>query len=316
MFFLISFKDRDDIEETGDVDCTTTSPAPGPADDDGAANAPVNVAIPSTSTGVGIDALTTPTCVEELDPDMLDILGVDPTITKKFSTDINKDLASRFLHIVTLGLDKENRKQLMDKYLVPANCSHIGAPILNAEIKAALPDTVIRRDKAIEARQKGIAAAISCLGQTISTLLSDKSKNHELLKQLMDSSRIMCDIQYSESVSRRNFALYSLKKDMKEQLATTKIDNFLFGENLAETLRTAKAVTKSSTDLKMEAPKKVKPQPTHATRGLNWKTGPGNRRAAPGAPRRPPPPPPPAPGRPRPASSRASSQRTRPTTRR
>lgn len=71
----------------------------------------------------------------------------------------------------------------------------------------------------------------------------------------MDSGRIMCDIQYNESISRRNFTLYLLNKDMKEQLTSTKIDTLLFGDDLPESLRTAKAVTKSSSDLKIESPK-------------------------------------------------------------
>ncbi|KAL4706871.1 hypothetical protein ACJJTC_010105 [Scirpophaga incertulas] len=39
---------------------------------------------------------------------------------------------------------------------------------------------------------------------------------------------------------------------MKEHICNTKIDKFLFGENFADTLKVAKAVNKSSTDLKQQ----------------------------------------------------------------
>lgn len=50
----------------------------------------------------------------------------------------NKEVANRFEHISTTGLNKEARKELLDKYLVPANCKYTDAPQLNPEIKAEL----------------------------------------------------------------------------------------------------------------------------------------------------------------------------------
>ncbi|KAF9802570.1 hypothetical protein SFRURICE_013757 [Spodoptera frugiperda] len=49
--------------------------------------------------------------------------------------------------MATSGLSKETRKELSDKYLIPANCTLIDAPLLNPEIKAAVSETVHKRDK-------------------------------------------------------------------------------------------------------------------------------------------------------------------------
>ncbi|CAG4918523.1 unnamed protein product [Colias eurytheme] len=100
----------------------------------------------------------------------------------------------------------------------------------------------------------------------------------------MDIGRIFCDIQHSDSECQRNFALYSVKKELKEQLSTTKIYKFLFGSNLLETVKTATAISKSSFDLKPDAPKKPKSNPTPSTSGkpLNWKTRTPARRQPPG----------------------------------
>ncbi|XP_052755132.1 uncharacterized protein LOC128201623 [Galleria mellonella] len=67
----------------------------------------------------------------------------------------------------------------------------------------------------------------------------------------MDLSRLMCDIQHSDSKTRRHFILSALKKDMKEYLTNTKVDTFLFGYKLAETIKSTEAVNKSDIDLKV-----------------------------------------------------------------
>lgn len=55
----------------------------------------------------------------------------------------------------------------------------------------------------------------------------------------MDTSRILCDWQYNDSITRRNLVISYVKKAMKKQLQT---DSLLFGENLAETLKAARAI--------------------------------------------------------------------------
>ncbi|KAI8436722.1 hypothetical protein MSG28_010205 [Choristoneura fumiferana] len=77
----------------------------------------------------------------ELDGSIAEILGADPTAITQFSDDIHKDLACRLEHIATKGLSKETRKELVDKFLMPANCTKINSPSMNPEIKAAVTET-------------------------------------------------------------------------------------------------------------------------------------------------------------------------------
>lgn len=199
---------------------------------------------------------------DSLDKDILEILGEDPTVAEIYGKNIRPELAARFNHIATNGLNKDIRKELCEKYLLPENCKLIGAPILNDEVKAASNETVLKRDKLIEYRQKRLAAAISCLGEALSYALEAKDKDNAQIKRLMDTARLLCDAQYSDSVSRRTLAVSSLKKEMKDPLLNTKIDKSLFGENLTDSLKSAKAVSKSGSDLKNQ----YKPAPTK-----NWK---------------------------------------------
>ncbi|KAI8435820.1 hypothetical protein MSG28_004037 [Choristoneura fumiferana] len=74
-----------------------------------------------------------------------------------------------------------------------------------------------------------------------------------------------------------------IKAAVSEAIQKTKIDKLLFGADLAETLKTAKAITKSGTDLKTSAPPNNKPTfPKNKTplqqattlpqrNNLNWK---------------------------------------------
>lgn len=205
----------------------------------------------------------------ELDAEILQILGEDPTKPSVFGKQIQNDVAVRFEHIATTGLTKEDRKNLTDKYLVPENCKLVGAPALNPEIKAALSEMVVKRDKVIETKQSIMAAAISSLGQAITVLLSSNEKNTDLLRLLMDTGRTLSDCQHNDTVTRRNFVLYAVKKDMKESLQNAKVDNFLFGEQLSDTLKAAKAISKSGADLKAPPPPKTN---TFArTPAKNWK---------------------------------------------
>lgn len=207
---------------------------------------------PSTATEISPEEPTKVTNISELDTEILEILGNDPSNTDKYGPEIRNELANRLLHIVKEGLTKENRKNLMSKYLLPINCTQMDAPKINLEIKAAMPDTAVKRDRGIENKQKQMSSALACLSEIINSQLNSNTKNNDLLQKLMDICRILCDIQHTDSITRRNFILFALKNEIKEHLKNTKIDTLLFGENLADTLRSAKAVNKSGIELKAE----------------------------------------------------------------
>ncbi|XP_063839289.1 uncharacterized protein LOC135088368 [Ostrinia nubilalis] len=224
-------------------------------------------------------------CEEPMDKIMLELLGDDPSVTKSYGNEINSGLAVRIQHMVTNGLSKDTRKELQTKYLPPSNCTFVDAPTLNPEIKAAVSETVLKRDKGIELKQKLLGSAITCIGEAISKLLAVEDKNTELIKLLMDACRIICDCQNTDSVTRRNFILYNLKKEMRDQLQKSKIDTSLFGADLAENIKTARNISKSGAELKSAPP--PKPAATKFTkqtpvstpqRNLNWKAPPQNRR--------------------------------------
>ncbi|XP_028175490.1 uncharacterized protein LOC114363845, partial [Ostrinia furnacalis] len=168
-----------------------------------AVTVPSNNVVPSTSTTTEPSTSAEPVAVavedsSNLDNDLLDILGIDPTTDKKYGKDLHKDLSVRLQHWTTVGLDKDLKKELKDRYLTPGNCKLIDPPILNAEMKAAISDINVKRDKAIEAKQKVLTSAIVCLGEAITLLLPSKDKDTNLIKLLMDAIRIICECQHSD----------------------------------------------------------------------------------------------------------------------
>lgn len=207
-----------------------------------------------------------------IDFDILQLLGDDPTVINTYGKEIQKDIAVRLEHYATTGLTKEARKVLKEKYLTPSNCKLIDPPVLNGEIKAAVSDTMTRRDKSIEEGQKDLTVAIACLSEVLSNLISTKDKDMKMVKTLMDACKILCDCQHAHSKTRKQFILTALKTEMKSQLQNTKIDQYLFSENLADTLKSAKAINKSGAELKSSQVPKPQPskKPAPAKR-LNWK---------------------------------------------
>lgn len=206
----------------------------------------------------------------ELDKDILDLLGEEPSKDKKYGQNLKNELAVRWLHILTTGLKKETRKDLLEKYLIPENCKNIDAPILNPETKAALSETLVKKDKAIESKQKQRAAALSSLGEALTCLFDLGFKETSVIKPLLDAARLICDLQHHDSLIRRSFICSTLKKEVKDQLYNTEIDKYLFSEKLADTLKAAKAIQKSGTDMKISSQVKTK-KSAAANRPLNSK---------------------------------------------
>ncbi|CAH2217788.1 jg25268 [Pararge aegeria aegeria] len=222
-----------------------------------------------------------------LDDDILEMLGASPNKAKKTGDNIQKDIAIRWQHIAPTGLTKETRKELLDKHLIPSNCTKLAAPLLNLEIKAALSDTLIGKDKSTEYRQNQIASAISCIGVALTKIFKSDSKDSTIIKPLPEGAQLLCDFQFCESMKRRSLICASIKKEIKSQLYETEIDTYLFGEKLADTLKAAKAISRSASEIKASKPKTTIGRPQ--SRALNSKPQPvtsrqpGKRRQEPAA---------------------------------
>ncbi|KAL0832031.1 hypothetical protein ABMA28_001528 [Loxostege sticticalis] len=186
----------------------------------------------------------TPTADENiltLDPDILQLLGEDPTNQRNYGDSLHKDIASRWTHILVNGLSKETQMELMKCYLPPENCPSMKAPKLNLEIKAALSDVNIKKDLYSQSKQNQLASSLAAIGRALNwALLSNNTVPQDIIKSLSDAGRLI------------HITLTTLNKSIKDTVKNTNIDEHLFGSALSEHIKTSKAINKTGFEIKQK----------------------------------------------------------------
>lgn len=202
------------------------------------------------------------------------------------SAPLHDSIVESWSKILKSGLPKETKQTLIKKYNTPANCRTIGAPILNAEIKSAMSTSAIKKDQHQVRAQTQLGAAISAVGQVLTTFLEAKKATKELEKNeisqvfqtICDIGKILTDSHHDTSITRRSFITPSFSMRLKTIADETGVDTFLFGETLGEKLKAAKECEKSGKDITRSAvvntfkgfTNKDKPS-TSSKNHLNWK---------------------------------------------
>ncbi|XP_063635037.1 uncharacterized protein LOC134805721 [Cydia splendana] len=209
----------------------------------------------------------------ELDPNILSILGDDPQNENTFGEKLHKDVSTRWQHLLINGLQKEVKSEIIKLYPVPENCSSLKAPKLNLEIKAALTEMNLKKDNFSENKQNQLSSGIAALGKALTVAFSSNPSSQDLIKYLSDAGRLLCDYHYRESQSRRYSIINTLNKQTRDTIRDTKLDEYLFGSDLADHLKSSKAIEKSGLELKpVYTPRvqsKVDPAVQHQRGALN-----------------------------------------------
>lgn len=104
------------------------------------------------------------------------------------------------------------------------------APMLNPELKSALSDSNIKKDSYSEQKQNQMASCISAIGKALNVALSQTENIPQNIPQ---------------SLSRRFTIINAISKQKRDILKNTKIDEYLFGSNLSDYLKSTKAITMS-----------------------------------------------------------------------
>lgn len=206
---------------------------------------------------------------EVLDPEILMILGEDPSVQKEHGDDLHTDIAARWSHILMNGLPKEIKLDLLKNYLSAANCVNMKAPKLNLEIEAALSPLNVKKDIFSQSKQNQLSSCLSAIGIALNWALTSKDAlphAQKIIKPLSDAGRLLCDSHYRESQSRRYAIINSLNKKTQDVVRHTKLDESLFGANLAEHLKSSKAISQSGAEMKYSATQRAAFKPPPPTR--------------------------------------------------
>ncbi|CAK1591341.1 unnamed protein product [Parnassius mnemosyne] len=187
---------------------------------------------------------------EVLDPEVLLIL-VDPVVKKQtFGPDISDNLASRWTPILRKGLNKEDKESITKLYQIPANCDLLLAPTLNPEIGTAITEMAKNRDKKIEFFQQQLGIGLTALGRAMSLVLKDKGEKMQIIKNLNDAARILTDLHFNETQTRKKLITPTLDKSFLNVIKDVDHDEFLYGRNLSEKIKAVKIIEKSSQSIK------------------------------------------------------------------
>lgn len=130
----------------------------------------------------------------------------------------------------------------------------INPPKLNPEVKASLPDAVTSRDARLVSKQEKVTTCVAALGTILTKLLNREVVDSlTLFGTLSDVGRLLVDLQRDETLTRRALVLGNLNAGVKDILNATTVDEWLFGSQLDENIKTAKSLERSSKELKFVA---------------------------------------------------------------
>lgn len=207
-------------------------------------------------------------------------LGKEGEEKNEVSEPIQPELAARWTKLITEGLDKEARNNLIDKYPLPPNFQNALAPEMNPEILAILSDVSVKRDKRIIYRQNLIGKLMTSLGRALTCILKGNINSKMLIEQINDAAKLAADIHHQDSSSRKFFALSGANNIVREAVKTSKMDRFLFGNDCGEKIKSAQSIQRVST-LIVDNRNKSKPSTSSSVppnkKQVNWK-GPSQNR--------------------------------------
>ncbi|XP_058800139.1 uncharacterized protein LOC131669343 [Phymastichus coffea] len=203
------------------------------------------------------------------DNNWLEVLGDDPTASLTTEVKIDPELLKRWDYFCKNGIKKDVMEAILAKY---APVPEFTPPALNPQISVTMKDFAITRDKHMKEIQRLASTALVMIGSVI-TLIHEGQQAEEGLdiasvtKPLVEAGKIIALIFYKQSVSRKAFIEPGLSKETISVLKETKVDEFLYGKELTEKLKEAKAMVKMAETLKPSQPKPL----SQARQNLNQK---------------------------------------------
>ncbi|XP_063995620.1 uncharacterized protein LOC135172977 [Diachasmimorpha longicaudata] len=202
-----------------------------------------------------------------LDPDILEILGADPSKPPDTEISLHGDLESRWSFWLSSNLQKDELTKLMERYPRKSTKCLFEAPTLNPEIASISTEALVQRDKRFCASQNLSGSALVALGVAISSLLSEDDVDKlALIQNLYDAGKMMTQVHHGFSLTRPAFISSSLNKQVRSTLEATTPVKHLYGSNLSEKVKEVKTMAKLGQDLKVTAP------PPKKQRSLNSKS--------------------------------------------
>lgn len=191
----------------------------------------------------------------------MSLIGTDCDDTS-FGPAIHNLITKAWSSIFTKGLSKDIKETLRKKYPVPKNLPLAKAPVLNLEVKQAIPSTSVKRDEYQTITQSIVEAAISAQAQLMTELLKpeDQWDSKHIFEIASDAGRLISHVQYHMSRARRALITPMLSASAKNALDSSPIDNQLFGEQYLSKMKDATAADRLVKSLTTQNTPATKPK--------------------------------------------------------
>ncbi|KAF6210509.1 hypothetical protein GE061_013615 [Apolygus lucorum] len=187
---------------------------------------------------------------------ILDLLGKDPEAGNPNRDFVLHDqVVPRWRHTILNGSPREEVQGLSSKHSPPSNLLELIPPPINPEVKVNLPKQILIKDNAQTDLQALIATSLSALGANFNILLDPltdipNETRKFLLANSVDSAKLSTHLFHKISINRRNAIFPLLHKNVREQCDKTPPNNFLFGSDLSEKIKSAKMLEAAGKDLR------------------------------------------------------------------
>lgn len=188
-----------------------------------------------------------------LDEHILKALRAEVAPQKK-EIDLHRALGENWDRILRNGLKKEDRTQLLEKYPRTGNC-RMEAPALNEEVDSFISEKMRKRDRLFIIDQNVCGTGLSALGLAISMILDEQEEGIDklkLLELLNDAGWLLSELFHLLTVARRSFMFSSMDAKMGAILEKAKADEWLFGTELSQKIKSARAAEKVGSTLRFQ----------------------------------------------------------------
>ncbi|KAJ8682194.1 hypothetical protein QAD02_017986 [Eretmocerus hayati] len=168
---------------------------------------------------------------------------------------LHSEFAIRSQDVIEIGLSVEERADYLKKYTPPKNCLFIDPPKINPEMKSVAVAPVLYRDARISQKQEKIACCFGAVAKGLSHLIKDGRDLEDLpvIEALSDTLKMLADLQREECSIRRNLISKNINASLRDTLAETKCNEWLFGDKLDDLIKSAKALENTAKDLRAPA---------------------------------------------------------------
>lgn len=186
----------------------------------------------------------------EMDTNLDNLLGSNPDGSGAVGPPLNEQIWARWSSYITKGLDKDQLKELHQKYLLPSNADLLQAPQVNPEVHILLSNEQRNTDNYLSKIQNHLGKSLASLSQVLNELI-DKPEKSDETKILVDTAKLMAESIHGLSIHRRFLLSPKLSLSAKKVAQECPSGNLLFGNDFQEKCKAAKEVEKTSKEIKV-----------------------------------------------------------------